>query len=148
MAIRRLTTAALHAELARREKEAKKLRTQREKLASQLETLDAKLSTLEEGGARGPGRPPGKGRGKSKSTGAKQRTGGTRKRARNDVSLPEAIAQAMEKGAVVSPKEAAAIVKKNGFKTTSKNFNMMVSNALAKDTRFKRLGRGQYKRVK
>ena len=35
----------------------------------------------------------------------------------------------------------------NGFKTTSSRFNMMVSNTLAKDPRFKRVSRGQYERV-
>ena len=63
------------------------------------------------------------------------------------MSLPEALVQACEVGAVVSPSEAAQLVQANGFKTTSKNFNMMVSNALAKDKRFKRIGRGQYERI-
>ena len=54
----------------------------------------------------------------------------------------------MDVRAVVSPKEAGALVLSNGYNTTSKTFNMMVSNALATDTRFKRIGRGQYERVK
>ncbi len=60
----------------------------------------------------------------------------------------DAIVAAMEVGAVVSPKEAAELVLTNGFQTTSKNFNMMVSNALAKDKRSKRQGPGQYERIK
>jgi hypothetical protein len=48
---------------------------------------------------------------------------------------------------VVSPIEASKLVKANGYKTTSRTFNISVSQALAKDKRFKRVGRGQYEKV-
>ena len=70
-----------------------------------------------------------------------------RRRARNDISLGDALAGAMEVRAVVSPAEAAELVRSNGYKTNARNFAMMVSNTLAKDKRFKRISRGQYERV-
>ena len=140
MALARISTAQLQAELARREKDVSKLEAKREKLMAQLATLDKEIAEL--GGSGG-----GRGRGAARrSSGAPAGTG--RKRARNAMNLPDAIVAAMEVGAVVSPKEAAGLVLANGFQTTSKNFNTMVSNALAKDKRFKRQGRGQYERIK
>lgn len=136
----KLSTAELQRELARREKSVSKLYARRDGLMTQLREVEAEISAL--GGTAAP-RSVGGGGG-----GGGARRGGGRGRARNEVSLPDAIAQAMEVGAQVSPKEAAGLVLANGYKTTSANFNMMVSNALAKDKRFKRLGRGQYERIK
>ena len=131
MALKTLTTADLEAELKRRKRGDAKLEKRRAKLLAELEIVERELAFLG---------------GKSTRRGRVARS--PRTRARNEVSLPDAIAMAMEVRAVVSPKEAAELVLKNGFKTTSKNFGMMVSNALSKDVRFKRIGRGQYERVK
>ena len=143
MAARTLSTDALHAEIARREKGAKKLNIQRDRLLKQLEKIDDKLALLQRGSGRRPGRVTRRGSSRRTTRGKT----GTRRRGRNKVPLTDAIASAMDKGAVVSPKEAAALVKANGYKTTSKTFNIQVSQALTKDKRFKRVGRGQYKRV-
>ena len=133
MALKSLSTQDLQKELARRQKGASKLMARRAKLLKEIEAIDAELEFLGDAGA---------------TKGSRGRVGAPRgKRARNKMSLPDAIAAAMEMRAVVSPKEAAELVRANGFKTTSKNFNMMVSNALAKDKRFKRIGRGQYERI-
>ena len=48
----------------------------------------------------------------------------------------------------MSPAQAAVAAKKSGYKSSSANFGMIVANALAKDSRFKKLGRGQYQRSK
>jgi hypothetical protein len=64
------------------------------------------------------------------------------------VSLPDAIAKVVRVGATVSPADVASRVRKSGYKSTSSHFGMMVSNALSKDSRFKRLSRGQYSRTK
>ncbi len=133
MALTKITTAELQQELARREKSVSKLESRRDKLRQELTQVENEIAALR-GGKRGPGRPAG--------------APTVRRRAKNAVSLPDAIAAAMEVGAIVSPKEASELVRSNGYKTTSANFNMMVSNALAKDKRFKRLGRGQYERMK
>lgn len=137
MALKSLSTDELQRELARRVKDASKLEGRRAKLLAELAEVEKELSFLGGGGGASGGAAAPRVRGAP--------TG--RKRAKNDMSLPDAIAQAMEVRAVVSPKEAADLVRANGFTTTSKNFNMMVSNALAKDKRFKRLGRGQYERI-
>ncbi len=138
MALKSLSTAELLKELDRREKGAGKLEAKRAKLLNELAQLDAQLAQL----GVTPGRAP-----KGAGAAAASAPNGKRTRARNAVNLPDAIAMAMEIGAVVSPAEASDLVLSNGFKTTSQRFNMMVSNALAKDSRFKRLSRGQYERV-
>lgn len=156
MALRSMSTAELRKELERREKRGGSLLKERDKVAARLAELDSELADLglASGNGRRRGRKPGPkpgpkagGARRGRKPGPKPGRGG-RRRARNEMPLPDAIAAAMDKGAVVSPTEAAELVLANGFKTTSKNFNMMVSNALAKDSRFKRLSRGQYERVK
>ena len=137
MALKSLSTSDLQKELERRQKNAHKLEARREKLLAELAEIEKELSYFgvnpRGSGAKGGATPT------SESTG--------RRRAKNAMTLPDAICSAMEVRAVVSPKEASELVRANGFKTTSKNFNMMVSNALAKDERFKRVGRGQYERI-
>ncbi|MDG2147899.1 MAG: hypothetical protein P8N09_00070 [Planctomycetota bacterium] len=135
MALRALSTSELQKELHRREKSAHKLQARRAKLLKELAEVEEKIGFLE---------------GSTNQTrmGRFGDPGTARRRARNDMTLPDAICAAMEVRAIVTPKEASDLVLANGFQTTSKNFNMMVSNALAKDTRFKRIGRGQYERVR
>ena len=146
MSIATMSTADLQAELARRQSQAGKLQAKRDKLLADLAALDKELAVFGVTGGpmptgkRGPGRPKGSG----KRTGK----GSRGPMPKNDITLPDAIAAAMEVRAVVSPKEAAAMVLANGYKSNAANFGMLVSNALAKDPRFKRLGRGQYERVK
>ncbi|MFT7461930.1 MAG: hypothetical protein ACI9EF_000264 [Pseudohongiellaceae bacterium] len=137
MALKSLSTAELLKELQRREKGAGKLEAKRSKLLTELTAIDTQLAHLGVAPSAS-GRPV--------ATPSAPSTG-KRTRARNAVNLPDAIAMAMEVGAVVSPAEASDLVTSNGFKTTSSRFNMMVSNALAKDTRFRRLSRGQYERI-
>jgi len=168
MALKSLSTRALRLELARRESGAGKLAKKHAKLAKQLAALEAQLSDL--GGSpaalprakagRGPGRPKGsrnkkkgkvgrpKGSGRKPGRPAKAKGGKGRKRAKNEMTLPEAILKNVGVGATVSPADAAVAAKKAGYKSSSPNFGMMVANALAKDGRFKRLERGQYQRVK
>jgi hypothetical protein len=63
------------------------------------------------------------------------------------MTLPEAIMKAVGVGKTITPAIAAKAVRKVGYKSTSKNFGMVVANALGKDKRFKRLERGKYERV-
>ena len=156
MALRKLSTAALRRELAVREKAVPKLQAEHAKLASRLAEITAELAELGEAAparrGRKPGRPKGSGRGPGRPKGSKNRKpgrpkGSGGKRAKNAVPLPEAIRAVVKAGSTVSPAEVAATVLKGGFKTTAKNFGMMVSNALAKLPDFKRKGRGQYLRV-
>jgi uncharacterized protein YaaQ len=135
MNLKSLDTTALKAELQRRERNAKTLVKKRNKLARQLANVESELAAL---GATG---------GAARSGRGTTLAGTPRKRAKNDVSLADALAQSMEVRAVVTPAEAASLVKDNGYKSTSQHFGMMVSNALTKDKRFKRIARGQYERI-
>ena len=139
MALKSVSTAELRRELARREKGARRLSARRDKLAGQLARLESELADLGLSAAR-----PGRRAGRPPKAGRR----GGRRRARNTVSLPDAIAKVVKVGATVSPADVASRVRKSGYKSTSAHFGMMVSNALSKDSRFKRLSRGQYSRTK
>ncbi len=167
MALRSLTTSALRAEIARRERGAGKLLKRRAKLQKQLDGLLAELADLgvdgtakrrgRPPGRRGPGRPKGsKNRGPGRPKGSKNRKPGRPagsknrklgrpkgKRAKNEMSLAEAVSQVVRVGKTVSPAEVMGAVRKV-YKSSSKNLGMMVANTLAKHPHFKRLGRGQY----
>ncbi len=149
MALKSVTTAELRRELERREKGARRLQARRDKLAKKLATLDGELSALGLS-ARG-GRKPGRRAGAGPKAGGRRATGagrGGRKRARNEVSLPETICKIVRVGTTVTPAEVGIKVRKTGYKSTAAHFGMMVSNALSKDARFKRVSRGKYRRVK
>src|SRR6185295_10899832 len=142
MALKNLTTSALRAELARRERGAGKLAAKHKKLAARLAEIESELANLgvNGGGRRGrrPGRPAGR-RGPGRPI-------GRRGRGSNAMSLPAMLAQAVRVGSTVSPADAAVAVKRAGYKSGSKTFGVQVAMALAKSTVFKRTGRGQYLR--
>jgi hypothetical protein len=140
MALRSLSTSALRAELARRERGADKLQAKHSKLAARLAEIESELAHLgidgvarrgRPAGRRGPGRPPKMGR---------------RGRGGNAMSLPAMLAKSVRVGSTVSPQQATEAVKRAGYKSTSKTLGVMVAMALAKSPVFKRTGRGQYLR--
>ena len=135
MALHSVPTAVLRRELRRRENGATRLSVRRDKLARQLAALESQLAGLGVAAGRAAGRP-----GTGSSAG--------RQRARNGVSLPDAIAHVVRVGSTVSPADVASRVRKSGYKSTATHFGMMVSNALSKDDRFRRVSRGQYARTK
>ncbi|MFT7462718.1 MAG: hypothetical protein ACI9EF_001060 [Pseudohongiellaceae bacterium] len=138
----KLSTADLNAELARREKAAGKLHKQRAQLVAQLQALEKELGGL------GVAVSSHSSRSSASSAPSAARSSGGGKRPKNSLPLPDAIVASMEVGAVVSPKEAAELVVRNGYNTTSKTFGGQVANVLAKDPRFKKMGRAQFKRAK
>jgi len=144
MALRSLSTSALRAEIARREKGATRLQHKHSQLAARLAEIESELAHLGVNGAarsaRRPGRPAGR-RGPGRPPKA-----GRRGRGRNALSLPAMLAQAVRVGSTVSPADAAAAVKKAGYQSASKTFGVQVAIALAKSPDFKRTGRGQYLR--
>jgi len=164
MALRSLSTAELRRELTRRESALPKLNAEHARLSARLREVEAELSEL--GAApparrgRKPGRPKGSGKGKTgrkpgrpKGSGKGQSgrkpgrpKGSGRGRAKNTLSLPEAILKNVRPGAKVTPASVATTLKSSGFKSTSKTFGVMVSNALGKLPEFKRVGRGEYVR--
>jgi len=145
MTLKTISTSDLQAELLRREKTVRDLANRRDKLARELAELDRELAELGAPTAPTPRRRAAAEGDALSADGSALRV--PRARARNAVSLADALAQCMEIRAVVTPAEAAEMVIKNGYTSTSKNLGMMVSNALARDPRFKRVSRGQYERV-
>jgi hypothetical protein len=135
MALTSITTADLRREIERRERGAKAISARRDKLAKVLSTLDRELAALSMDGT------PRRGRGPARTG----RTG--RKLPTNTLSLPAALAAAVKPGSVVSPADAAKLVKTRGYKTTAKKFGVAVAHTLAGHAGFKRKGRGEYQRV-
>jgi len=131
-----ISTEELRQELVRRQKRLASLTAQREKLTQQLADVNAEIASLGGGVVPLPDLP--------RRSGA---TGVRRARAHNDISLPDAIAMAVEVRATVTPAEAAELVRANGYQTTARNFGILVAHTLAKDPRFKRVERGRYERV-
>lgn len=70
--------------------------------------------------------------------------GGVTRRPRNEMSLPDAMAQVMSKDKSMSVAEIEDAVTKIGYKSTSSTFKTIIFQALAKDKRFKKASRGQY----
>jgi hypothetical protein len=135
--LKQLTVADLRRELERREKGGHKLAARHSKLASRLAEIDAELAELGVAAPARRGRKPGRMPGRPKGSGRTPR-------AKNSMSLLQAIMSGLRAGSTVSPAEAAAAAKKAGYSSSSPNFGMMVANALAKAGEFKRTGRGQY----
>jgi hypothetical protein len=154
MAAKTLSIADLEREIARRKSALTSLEAKHKSLLGQLKDVESEIAAIRgtgggSGRKRGPGRPRGTGR--PAGAGRPRKTTGARSkgsRGKNKLTLPDAIAAAMDVGAVVSPKEAAEFVKANGYKTKSKTFGIQVATTLSKDARFKRVGRGQYERIK
>lgn len=115
----KLSTQEIQSELRKREAAIKRLEKARQKAFERLNDIDAALSEL--GGS----------------------AGGVRRRARNDSNLVDALYQVLS-GATMGVTEVAGAVQQAGYRTTSPNFRTIVNQALIKDKRFKRVGRGKY----
>lgn len=118
-ALSKMTTHELAAELRRRESALGRLERLRDRLHNRILEIDEQLARL--GGT------------------AK----GGRRRPRNDSNLVEALYKALS-NATMSVSEVAVAVQQQGYRTTSPNFRTIVNQALIKDKRFKRVGRGKY----
>jgi len=134
----RLSYDDLRRELDRRERELHGLVAKREKLTAALTEIDAQIQRLQ-----------GNGNGATATAVAKvpREPGLALPRPKNSINLPDAIALEAEPGQVVTPTEIAKRVLARGYQTTAAKFAMVVANALSKDKRFKRIGRGQYERL-
>ena len=128
MDLKSVSTDDLNREIKRRTSEAAKLYQKRDQMLEELAALDEGLN--QSGGDT-----------------ANPRRSSFGRRLKNAMTLGDALAESMEIRAQVSPAEAADLVIANGYQTVSRHFNMMVSNTLAKDSRFRRVFRGQYERV-
>ncbi|HBS29531.1 MAG TPA: hypothetical protein DEB06_08805 [Phycisphaerales bacterium] len=129
-----LSISDMQKEIRRRERmvsgHVKKLARRRDKLRGQLLEVETELAKF--GAAAGRA-------GRAARSGA----AGGRKRPKNDANLADALAGVL-KNATMSVTEVAAEVQRAGYQTTSPNFRTIVNQTLIKDSRFKRVGRGQY----
>jgi len=142
----RIPLALLQAEVSRRERLAGELQVKRDELLRELEAVNQELAGS--GGAkRGPGRPRGSSRGLRSRTlglGKPGARGGRRGRGRDGQSLVGAL-QNLLKGQTMGVSEAAAAVRRAGYKSSSPNFRTMVNAAfLGNPDKFNRVSRGNY----
>lgn len=105
-----------------------RLSRQRDKVLKKLDALDAQIASLSGGvGVNGRGR------------------GGGGGRARNEVSLQDAIHQILSKaGGPMNIADITAKVLATGYQTNSANFRGIVNQTLIKDKRFSSASRGMY----
>lgn len=118
----KMPTAEIEKELKRRLKGVRSLQRKRDRLADRLREMDRELASM--GGSVGS-------------------IGGVRRRARNDSNLVDALARVLD-GKTMGVTEVSLAVQEAGYATTSPNFRTIVNQALIKDKRFKRVGRGKY----
>ncbi|MFI4898356.1 MAG: hypothetical protein ACIARR_11080, partial [Phycisphaerales bacterium JB059] len=117
-----MSTNELERELSRRQTAARRLERKRERLAEQLEEVERELSEL--GGLGGIS------------------IGGVRKRPRNEMNLADSLAKVL-KSKTMSVTDVTEAVQKAGYRTSAANFRTIVNQTLIKDSRFKKVARGQ-----
>ena len=144
MVAKNLSIAELQRELSARQRSLSSLESKHKSLATRLQGLESEMVSIRGGGA---GRMARRGRPTKAAAASNGRSDGRSRRSKNPMTLPDSLAAACKLGSVVSPKKAAALVKANGYQTASKTFGIQVATTLAKDKRFKRIGRGQYERI-
>jgi chromosome segregation ATPase len=125
------TIAQLQKELVAKEEQLERLQAARKKLASHMEKLDREIAAL-----------CGKQAVKKRRARRVKRAG---RRARSGGSLGDVLAQVLKGKGSVRVGDAAKMALEAGYKTTSKQFGNIVSQALATDERFKRVRRGLFK---
>ena len=124
--------ADLHKELAVKEGQLAKLRTQRDKLARQLTGIEREIAVLG-------GRPV-----KIKRKGRRKVAARKGRRARGGPSLADVLARVMADKGNVKVAEAAKLALGAGYKSKSSQFANIVSQTLSADKRFKKIARGIY----
>ncbi len=119
-----MSSAALQAELARRQRQASSLLRKRDRLREQLSQIEAEIAEM--GATAVVGVEPG------------------RKRARNSESLVDAMHRVLA-GTELTVTELSEAVQAAGYVTTSPNFRTIVNQTLIKYPKlFKRVSRGVY----
>ena len=66
---------------------------------------------------------------------------------KNPLNLADALAACVEPRAEVGIREVIDLLLANGYKTDAMCFSVMVCNTLTRDPRWRRVGRGRYRRV-
>ena len=127
--------AELKKEIEAKEGQLKKFKVKRTTLTKRLGKLDKQIAQL--GGEAVPSKKAGK-------KNAKRKVAKKQKRAKNKVSLKDALVKALagKKGMTVG--EAMDAVLASGYKTTSKSFRQIVNQTLILNKQFKNVERGKY----
>ncbi len=123
-----VTVAALQQEIQRRQRMLPKLIAQRDALNREIAELQG-MATLAAPGKASQASAPKKAR---------------RRRAKNKISLADALAQFAKGKAKVSVGQAMEGVLAAGYKSKSKEFRKIVNKTLLEDKRFKNVGRGEF----
>jgi len=131
MSLAKLSTVALKKELQRRLEALPKLIAQRNELSRRIAEIEG-VAAAEQ--APKPATAP-----------APMKRGPRVKRAKNPMSLPEALVQVISAKKSVSISDAVAGVLATGYTSTSKDFPNIVKKTLANDKRFERVSRGVYR---
>ena len=127
-----LSINELLAEIKRRQSKLPRLKKLAARLQRKLDAVNAEIVELGGTGWVNPGR---------KATKKARKAG---RRPKNELTLAEAIIKVLDKE---KPKNAAAIIAgitKLGYKSSSKNLPTIIYQALSKDKRVRRTGRGLY----
>ncbi len=123
-----VSIAALQQEIQRRQKLLPKLIAQRDALDREIAELQALAAPAASG----------------KVAQATAPKGPRRRRARNRISLADALAQFAKGKAKVTVGTAMEGVLAAGYRTKSKGFRKVVNKTLLEDNRFKNVGRGEF----
>ncbi len=135
-----ISTADIQRELDRRQGTLRSMLQQRAQLTEQLRELEQRIIAM--GGADYLGTTH-----RRTPLAAPPPASSARTRDVSSLTLPEALAKVVGIGDVVAPREAAERVRAAGYRTTASNFAAVVTNTLAKEKRFRRVGRGRYERL-
>jgi hypothetical protein len=128
--LEKVTVEELKKEIARRQKGLAKLVAKRDCLNCQIAELESLGIVAKPAAKRG--RKPGRKRGRK--TGRAPQAG----------SLIGLLVDALGAKGKLTVAEAVAAVLARGYKSKSKSFKLIVNQALAKNKRFKRVGKGLY----
>jgi hypothetical protein len=128
--LEKVTVEELKKEIARRQRGLAKLVAKRDALNCQIAELESLGIVAKPAVKRG--RKPGRKRGRK--AGRAPRAG----------SLINLLVQALGAKGKLTVAEAADAVMATGYKSKSKSFKLIVNQALAKNRRFKRVGKGIY----
>lgn len=124
---RQKSLADLRTELAAIEKGIGSLKDKRDTLAAQLASVEQGIAILS---------------GRTVATKAPVSRRG--KRAKNKQNLADALAAVLKSKGKLKVADAAKLALESGYKSLSSQFGNIVSQALAKDKRFKKISRGVY----
>ncbi|HTE06513.1 MAG TPA: hypothetical protein VK824_09975 [Planctomycetota bacterium] len=136
-----LSIEELKRELKRREDAVGRLQERRARVVAELAALEAEIR------AAG-GTVTGAGAGEGEPGRARTTVRVVTPRPKNTLNLADALTAAIEAGAVVSPTEAADLVKRAGYLTNSKTFVQTVTVALSRHSGFRRVERGRYECIR